>query len=203
MAMTKLEAVNLMLDSIGEAPVSSLESGLADAETAERIFNQVDKDVQSIGWHSNRDRRKKLLRDETNKIPLPSSVLTVDTVEEHKWVNVAARGGYLYDIKNQSDTWTATTNNDQSFLYVDIVQQFDFATLPYSLQRYIAARAAREFQESVMSSSTLDAFTVRKEAELYAALLQDEAEKEDANVLTDNAYSYKISRRHNNRLYGM
>ena len=52
-SMTKLEAVNLMLDSIGESPVSSLSSGLADAETAERIFNQVDKDVQAVGWHVN------------------------------------------------------------------------------------------------------------------------------------------------------
>lgn len=203
MGMSKLEAVNLMLDTIGESPVSSLQSGLADAETAERIFNQVDKDVQAVGWHSNRDRNKKLLRDETNKIPLPSTVLTVDTVGEHKHVNVTARGDYLYDIKNQTDTWTSATDNDHTYLYVDIVQQYDYETLPYSLQRYIAARAAREFQESVLSSSTLDAFTVRKESELYAALIQDEAEKEDCNVLTDNNYSYKISRRHHNRLYGM
>tara|TARA_Y100000593_G_scaffold81316_1_gene152103 strand:+ start:1043 stop:1654 length:612 start_codon:yes stop_codon:yes gene_type:complete len=203
MAMSKLEAINLMLDSIGEAPVSSLESGLADAETAERIFNQVDADVQSVGWHCNRERERKLIRDESNQFPIPSTTLTVDTTKNHKWVNVTVRGAYLYDIKNQSLTWTSTTDNDHDHLYVDIVQQQEFEDLPYSLQRYIAARAAREFQESVLSSATLDSFTIRKEAEMYAALLQDEAEKEDANVLYDNNYSYKISRRRNNRLYGM
>ena len=78
----------------------------------------------------------------------------------------------------------------------------DFADLTYTLQRYIAARAAREFQESVMSSVSLDAFTRRKEAETYAALLQDEAEREDANVLTDNKFTYKITRRKNNELFG-
>lgn len=200
--MTRLEAVNLMLDAIGEAPVSSLASGLADAETAERIFNQVDADVQSVGWHSNREREKKLIRDEDNKFPLPSTTLTVDTMGEHKYINVTLRGGYLYDIKNQSITWTSATNNDHDHLYVDIVQKQEYPDLPYSIQRYIAARAAREFQESVLSSANLDSFTVRKEAEAYSALLQDEAEKEDANVLTDNNYAFKITRRRNNRLYG-
>ena len=200
--MTKLEAVNLMLDSIGESPVSSLSSGLADAETAERIFNQVDKDVQAVGWHVNRDRKYKLTRDADNKFPIPSDTLSIDTVQEHKYINVVNRGGFLYDIKNQSLLWNSANDNDYSYLYVDVVMKQDFADLTYTLQRYIAARAAREFQESVMSSVSLDAFTRRKEAETYAALLQDEAEREDANVLTDNKFTYKITRRKNNELFG-
>ena len=203
MAITKLEAVNLMLDTIGERPVSSLSSGLADAETAERMFNRVNADVQSVGWHVNRDRKYELTRDSDDKFPLPSTTLSVDTVEEHKWINVANRNGYLYDIKNKSLTWTATTNNDYSTLYVDITQEQDYTELPYTLQRYIAAKAAREFQESVMKSIALDSFAMRKEQQTYAALLQDEAEKEDANILMDNDYAYKITRRRSNRLYGL
>jgi len=202
MSMTKLEAVNLMLDAIGENPVSSLQSGLADAETAERTFNQTDKDVQSIGWQCNRDRIYKLNRDSDNKFPLPNDTLTVDTVDQHAHINVVQRGSYLYDIKNQSLTWTSATDNDESELYVDIVIQQPFADLTYSLQRYIAARAAREFQEIVLSSVALDGFTRRKEQETYAHLLQDEAEREDANILYDNQYSFKVTRRRNNRLYG-
>ena len=203
MAMTKLGAVNLMLDAIGEQPVSSLSSGLADAETAERIFDQVNTDVQSVGWHVNRDKKYTITRDADNKMPLPSTTLTVDTTQEHKYINVVPRGGFLYDVKNRSLTWTTATDNDHSYLYVDIVIEQDYAELTYSLQRYIAARAAREFQESVMSSAALDAFTRRKEAETYAVLLQDEAEREDANVLYDNDYAYKITRRRNNELYGI
>ena len=202
MGMTKLEAVNLMLDAIGENPVSSLQSGLADAENAERMFNQTDKDVQSVGWHCNRDRKFKLLRDASNKIPLPMDTLTVDTAARHRHINVVPRGTELYDVKNQSLTWTSTTDNDESYLYVDIVIKRNFEELTYSLQRYIAARAAREFQESVLSSVALDGFTRRKEQETYAHLLQDEAEREDSNVLYDNQYSYKVTKRRNNRLYG-
>lgn len=202
MSMTVLEAVNLMLDAIGENPVSSLQSGLADAETAERVFNQTNKDVQSIGWHCNRERIYKLTRDVDNKFPLPSDTLTVDTVDEHAYINAVPRGSYLYDVKNQSLTWTSATDNDHDSLYVDIVIQQEFTDLTYSLQRYIAARAAREFQEVVLSSVAMDAFTRRREQETYAHLLQDEAEREDANVLYDNEYSYKVTKRRNNRLYG-
>ena len=202
MAMTKLEAVNLMLDSIGEAPVSSLSSGLADAETAERIFDQVNTDVQSVGWHCNRDKKYTITRDSDNKMPLPASTLTADTTQEHKYINVVPRGGFLYDVKNRSLTWTSATDNDKSSLFVDIVLEQDFTELTYSLQRYISAKAAREFQESVMSSVALDSFTKRKEMEMYSVLLQDEAEREDANVLYDNDYAYKITRRRNNELYG-
>lgn len=202
MSMTKLEAVNLMLDAIGENPVSSLQSGLADAETAERVFNQTDKDVQSVGWHCNRERNYKLVRDTDNKFPLPNLTLTVDTVRDHAHINAVPRGAYLYDVKNKSLTWTSATDNDESFLYVDIVIQQEFTDLTYTLQRYIAARAAREFQETVLSSVALDGFTRRKEQETYAHLLQDEAEREDSNVLYDNQYSYKVTRRRHNRLYG-
>ena len=43
---TKLEAVNTMLSTIGEAPVNNLSSGLVDAETAETILNNVSRSVQ-------------------------------------------------------------------------------------------------------------------------------------------------------------
>ena len=50
---TELEAVNIMLSTIGEAPVNNLDSGLVDAETAETILKNVSRDVQSHGWNFN------------------------------------------------------------------------------------------------------------------------------------------------------
>ena len=43
--LTKLEAVNIVLDSIGETPVSSLTSGLPDAESAEAKLDEVTTEV--------------------------------------------------------------------------------------------------------------------------------------------------------------
>lgn len=52
---TVLEAVNTMLSSIGEAPVNSLASGFEDAELAESIINNVNREVQSKGFVFNTD----------------------------------------------------------------------------------------------------------------------------------------------------
>ena len=41
MGLSKLEAVNIILDGIGETPVSSLDSGLPDAEAAETKLNEI------------------------------------------------------------------------------------------------------------------------------------------------------------------
>uniref|UniRef100_UPI0040473467 hypothetical protein n=1 Tax=Shewanella sp. TaxID=50422 RepID=UPI0040473467 len=55
---SKLDAVNTMLSSIGEAPVSSLSSGLIEAEIAETILDTIDREVQSMGWHFNTELNK-------------------------------------------------------------------------------------------------------------------------------------------------
>ena len=44
---TELEAVNIMLSSIGEAPVNSLSSGLVDAELAQTTLHNVSREVQA------------------------------------------------------------------------------------------------------------------------------------------------------------
>ena len=107
MAITKLQAVNLMLDAIGEKPVSSLTSGLADAEQAERMFDRVNTDVQSVGWNVNRDRKFELTRDADNKFPLPITTLSVDTVDEHN----------INDLLNVEDEEEDEYCNDENFSF--------------------------------------------------------------------------------------
>ena len=51
--MTKLQAVNQMLRSINEQPVSQLASGEIDAERAEDILDETSRRIQATGWHSN------------------------------------------------------------------------------------------------------------------------------------------------------
>lgn len=199
MALTKIEAVNLMLDAIDEEPISSLDSGLPDAETAERFLDRTKKDVLAKGWHSNTDIEYTLTRDSSNEYQVPSLALRIDTSGSDKSVNVAARydGGIrkLYHVKDQTFTFS---NN--ATLKVDITWDYEFADLPHELQSYIAYHAARKFQESEMGSVALDAFTLRGEQEAYAALQDSEIEAEDANALTDNSHAYWITQRNNIRI---
>mgnify|MGYP001163489180 FL=1 len=192
--LTKLEAVNIVLDSIGETPVSSLTSGLPDAESAEAKLDEVTTEVLAKGWHQNTNYGVKAMRNYLNKIVIPSNYIRLDTVGEHKDINVTIRTDnnvrYLFNIKEQ----TYIFDKD---LYVDVIIKLPFAELTPSMQLYIARKAARSFQESAMGSAALDSFTVRSEAEAYAALMDSEAEVEDNNILQQSTHCHRATRRYN------
>tara|TARA_A100001037_G_C15078333_1_gene602909 strand:+ start:861 stop:1460 length:600 start_codon:yes stop_codon:yes gene_type:complete len=198
MGLTKLEAVNIILDSIGETPVSSLESGLPDAEAAVTKLDEINKTVQSKGWHQNTEKKLKLVPDSNKNIVVASNYLRVDTTGTTKNINVAPRKfenrTMLYDVKDQTFEFTKD-------LYCDVVLLLDFEDLTLELSSYIAYRAARKYQESQMQSTVLDGFTVRAEMEAYAALMDAETENEDTNILTDNEHCWYTTNR-NHRLMG-
>ena len=133
MSMTKLEAVNQMLDAIGEDPVSSLSSGLDDAESAERFLDRLSKVVQAKGWHVNTDENLLLVRNTSNHIPLPNNTLCVDTVRTSSYIDVVQKkqsandtAWYLYDIRNK--TFVFDTD-----VYVDLVYFLDKTDFFYTL----------------------------------------------------------------------
>ena len=80
-ATTKLEAVNIMLSTIGENPVNSLTSGLVDAELAETILGSVSKAVQSEGWNFNTEQKVSFSADTSGHILLPANILRADALE--------------------------------------------------------------------------------------------------------------------------
>lgn len=197
--LTRLDAINQCLDAIGEEPVSSLASGLDDAARAERALDKVSREVQEKGWQCNRDENFKLVPNNDGLIQVPSNVLRIDTVGRSKMIDVTVRqrsdgNHYLYNIKTQSFKFDGP-------VYVDIIWQFDFEGLTPALQMYIAAKAAREYQESEMGSVNLDSFARRQEMEAWAALLDAEAEAEDSNILTQSTHCAWITGRLN-PLYG-
>lgn len=195
MASYRLEAINRCLDAIGEEPVNSTSSGVPDAEDASRMIDQITKEVLSAGYTSNSVFNVKLSPDIDGIVKVPSGVLKIDTTGRDASLAVTVRTDTdgidkLYKIKDQSYVF-------DSPVYVDIVYLFDIDGLPFPLQNYIAARAARVFQESVMGSVSLDGFTSRREAEAWAQLLDYEAEQEDSNCLTDSYYMAVVTGRNN------
>ena len=76
--LTKLDAVNIVLNSIGETPVSSLTSGLPDAEAAESKLDGTIKEVLAKGWHQNLERGIIMSRNRDGEIVVPRQYLRVD-----------------------------------------------------------------------------------------------------------------------------
>jgi hypothetical protein len=186
------------LDAIGEAPVSSLSSGLPDAEKAERILDRISKLAQAKGWHVNTDYNYTLTPDEDGRIVVTDDVLRIDADDVDSWRDLTVREldgkRYVYDKENK----TFTFDKGVSFT---IVWLLNFEALTPALQNYITSEAARIFQSSEMGSTTLDKFVLREEGEAWAALLDEEAEAEDSNMLLDSPHTAWITRR-NSPFYG-
>ena len=83
--MTELQAVNMMLTTIGEQPIANLndKAGLQDASIAQDILHNTSRQVQSRGWIFNTDLQvTKTPRSSDNQIPVASNILRIDTTSK-------------------------------------------------------------------------------------------------------------------------
>ena len=188
---SKLDAVNTMLSSIGEAPVSSLSSGLIEAEIAESILNTIDREVQSMGWHFNTELNKSFAQDTLGQILLPADILRADATLKANAPNLVQRGLKMYDRTNHTFViGTAAA--------LDVVVQLLFDDLPEVAKRYIVLRATRIFQDRVVGSNTLHEFQQRDEAEALVQLKDFDKAADDHNIF-DNYDTFSIIDRQGRR----
>ena len=188
---TKLEAVNVMLSAIGEAPVNSLSSGLIEAEIAESILNTIDREVQSMGWHFNTDLNKSFAQDTLGQIILPTDILRADATLKADAPNLVQRGLKMYDRANHTFVVGAPAN-------LDVVVQLLFDDVPEPAKRYMVLRATRVFQDRVVGSGTLHDFQQRDEAEALIQLKDFDKSADDHNIF-DNYDTFSIIDRQGRR----
>ena len=157
---TKLEAINTMLSAIGESPVNSLTSGLVDAEQAETILNSVNREVQSMGWSFNTDLKRQFVPDSNKQIQIPSNILRIDMAQDKTdKLELVQRGTKLYNRATSS----FFMDDDITQVLMNAVVLLDFEDLPEAARRYITIRAARIFQDRVVSSNDLHIYQERDE----------------------------------------
>ena len=188
---TKLDAVNTMLSAIGEAPVSSLSSGLIEAEIAESILNTVDREVQSMGWHFNTEGNKSYAVDTAGQIILSADVLRADATLKAESPNLVQRGLKMYDRKNHTFNIGAATP-------LDVVVQLEFDDVPEVAKRYTVLRSTRIFQDRVVGSNTLHDFQERDEQYALMELKDFDKAVDDHNIF-DNYDTYSIIDRQGRR----
>ena len=188
---SKLDAVNTMLSSIGEAPVSSISSGLIEAEIAESILNTIDREVQSMGWHFNTELNKSFAQTPAGEILLPADILRADATLKANAPNLVQRGLKMYDRVNH--TFIVGTN-----AALDVVVQLVFDDLPEVAKRYIVLRATRIFQDRVVGSNTLHDFQERDEQQALVQLKDFDKAADDHNIF-DNYDTFSIIDRQGRR----
>ena len=177
---TELEAVNVCLANIGESPVSAITGSVTvDAALARDLVRQVTREVQAHGFYWNIEIAYELIPNTAGNLVLPANILSIDTVAEDKGKDLVARGRLLYDRVKHTYTF-------DSKVKVNIVVALSFEELPEICRRYIAIRSARIYQERVMGSGTVSSFNIADEDMARAALLAENMEVEDNNMLTGN-----------------
>lgn len=179
--MTKLEAVNRMLASIGQAPINTIpSSGIGDAAKAAQQIDETARDVQSVGYCWNTDRNYKLTPDVSDgAILIPNGALDVDpSAKSQNYVmrEHPVRGGLaLYNTDDQTFEFTEPVE-------VDIVWGYEFEDLPPPARSYVAVAAARRFQAQVISSPVLDRFNEEDEQRAFVLLQRHERRCRDTNI---------------------
>lgn len=177
---TELDAINIMLGTIGESPINSLESasGVSDAVIARQILNEVLIQTQEEGWHFNVESNFVLEPAYPSKeIFVPSNCIEVDA--EDILIDVAIRGNRLYDRINHTFAF-------EKSLKCNIVLLLPFEDLPQAARHYVTVRAARVFQQRVVGSQLLGAFSEKDELRARVSLRRYDTKTADYNILTGN-----------------
>ena len=188
---TELEAVNTILSTIGEAPLSTLTGSLpVDGTTAKNILNEISREVQSAGWHFNTQYKVDLTRDTTNKVPIGTDVVRVELSNKYdkSSYDVVQRGNYLFNLAKNSDIF------DQDFTENTLIYLLDFDKLPEQARRYITIRSARVFHDRTLGANTLHKFSSEDEARSLSVMKQAEMATGDNTIFDSDLQNYIVNR---------
>lgn len=184
--LTELEAINEILATSAESPVSTLEENqVIDASLAMNTLRATSVEVQTIGWNFNSEEGVPLTPDQNGEVILPQNVLRVDTSGESASTDAVQRGLRLYDKGNRTYQFTGTVT-------VDWVLGLDYEELPSTARLFIMIRAARKYQDRYFGDQSTHSYTAQDELNARAAMMQEEIDSTDPNMLSDSQYMIKL-----------
>ncbi len=175
---TELEAVNILLASIGQTPINTVEnSGDVDTVMARSALHNASRTVQTKGWHWNIEPGLVLsLSFPDGEIKVPKNTLRVFPSQADRHLDIVLRGERLYNRQTHSFNFTHSVT-------VDLIVFLKFAELPEAARQYITAVAGKQYQLSKLGSELQFRFSKLEEDQALATLLDTEAITENYNVL--------------------
>ena len=172
---TKLEAINIMLSCIGQAPLNTLEGTKSYfTVSAENILNAEVKRVQLEGWYFNTEKRYTLTPNVNGIIDIPDDILEVRC----PYFRYVVRNKKLYDTKLH-------TFKIMKPIIIEVVLKLDFENLPEVAQTYIYMAAAYKFVKREFGSDKTCIYTQEDLAEAKRLMLQHELEISNYTMIPD------------------
>ena len=190
-AMTELEAVNIMLRSIAETPVTTLAvDTIEDAQIALSTLREESRNFQAEGWHFNTDFDYPISTDVNDKIPYPATAAHCDPMDTENR-DLVKRGGFFWDRENLTFTYPGVSS-----VKFKVVWMLDFEDLPQLARNYIAMCATRKFAMDIMGDDATVGWTQQDEARARARFVADDARRADLNMLNaSNSVNRAVRRR--------
>ena len=132
--MKELDAINSMLRLIGSSPVNSIDTKHPDVVDAKAALEQSSAQLQSSRWWFNTDYSVEFVREQDNRIRVPTFVTEVTTSDR----DFIIRGDYMYD--KRANTYQFDTN-----LICDTLSSFEWDMLPIKAKYAILYIASSDF----------------------------------------------------------
>lgn len=178
----RIAAVNVLLQAIGESPVSSVETSEAvDVAAASNCLDEFDRMVQARGWPWNTEVALSLSPDSNGNILLPNNCITMTRAYPASGDVLVERGRKLYNKTQHTSIFTEAVQ-------VDMTLKLDWEELPEALRQYITIWAAQQFQGRIQTSAGVDRILDPVVSAARAQCGHAEDEAESSNVISGNAY---------------
>jgi len=171
-AKYELPAVNEILASVGQAPVTTLDQTNPDVAIAYDTLINVSREVQAEGWTFNTEYNYPFSPDSNKQIRIPENILQIDLTDEYRHIDAIRRDGRLYDKVKHTYDW-------EHDVYCDVVWLFDWVDLPKPIQDYIVARTAAIVSTRIVGDGQQYKMLQQKEAYTRAFAMEYECNQGD------------------------
>ena len=189
---TELSAVNTILGSIGQSPISTLDFDNPEIAFIYNLLKESNQDVQTEGWVFNRENHIKQNKGSDNKIIIDSTYIRIDM--EDSWdktrdfVRRKDTDGVwkLYDKVNHTFEYP-----DDDYFHVNVVRLLEFEDIPTVFQRYIIYKAAGRAAVQLVANPQLQQMMSTFEGQARAACMEYECNQGDHSFFgwpDDSAY---------------
>jgi len=180
---TELSAVNSILGSIGQSPITQLKNTtgalISTNPEISFIYNllvETTKDVLNEGWHFNTEEHIEIQPDANKNILIPTNMLRYDIHDGQMFRDrdVVKREGKLYNKANHTFEFSSPVFVDATYLY-------DFEDVPSAFQRYIIAKASTRAATQLVGDVNLVKLLQTQEAQTRANVMEYDTQQGDHN----------------------
>tara|TARA_Y100000589_G_scaffold307047_1_gene322329 strand:- start:5994 stop:6626 length:633 start_codon:yes stop_codon:yes gene_type:complete len=187
---TTLQAVQEMARRLGKHPPAGLDTGGNSLQAQlERVLDDASNSVQSEGWFWNTKHNitvtptgSKIQVNQLENVadigvsPIYATIFHVDTDGTDSNVNVVRNGDYLYNLTDNTDTFTSSIKLTYTY-------KREFENVPEAFQSWIIALASFNYNRHYIGDKSSDGALQVEMQDARRQATREEIRSADVNVL--------------------